>query len=434
MIFVMLSGLMAFAGVLSLDVGLWLADRRDAQGDVDAIALAGALELPIPGVTQDSAVTALTISASEATATSNGVDPDTELTLTVLWNNDDSSDDECFAGEGDSQELYVGVRATITRNSQSVFLGLLSSLSDVNDLTEVKVSAIACTGVPIALRGFTPLAIQMNGDCFTGYPPVGDADPILGTRCALQAGGGGPQEHNFAPLGFSEPDCNDSSNSAVVYTNNIQNGTDVTCTVGDSVGTVTGNVGSQTKLGIEALIAGEGDCDSTYFATHSQADLDADNATLVAAGHAALLAPTVNDGVDDFFEIWQLNANYAASEPVQGLSPRDCDPSTSGVQTSPRNRAILVIGDATSGNDSGADCDGGNRRCLFVRGFTRIYLEGCSRDDSDPASATLEREFSDCEGPFNDFFVYGRMLSQLAESDLALGYTFDGDWQTFLQK
>ncbi len=55
MIFVMLSGLMAFAGVPSLDVGLWLADRRDAQGDVDAIALAGALELPIPGVTQDSA-------------------------------------------------------------------------------------------------------------------------------------------------------------------------------------------------------------------------------------------------------------------------------------------------------------------------------------------------------------------------------------------
>ena len=181
-----------------------------------------------------------------------------------------------------------------------MFLGLPNSLGGVSDLTKVNVTAIVCTGVPIALTGFTPLAIQMNGDCFTGYPPAGDADPMLGTRCELQTCGGGPSEPNFAPLGFFEPDCNDASNSAVDYTNNIMNGTDVTCTVGESVGIVTGNVGSQAKLGIEALIAGEGACDSTYFASYSQADLDADNATLVAAGHAALLTPTVNDGVDDF--------------------------------------------------------------------------------------------------------------------------------------
>ena len=121
MIFVMLSGLMAFAGVISFDVGLWLADRRDAQGDVDEIALAGALELPIRGVTQSSAVTVLAVNANEATATSNGVDHNTELTVAVLWNNDDNSNDECFAGEGDSKELYIGVErrsaATLSRCS-----------------------------------------------------------------------------------------------------------------------------------------------------------------------------------------------------------------------------------------------------------------------------------------------------------------------------
>ena len=95
---------------------------------------------------------------------------------------------------------------------------------------------------------------------------------------------------------------------------------------------------------------------------------------------------------------------------MQGLTLRDCDPSTSGVQAIPLNRAIFVVGDATAGDDAG-----GNRDCLLVRGFTRVYLHGCSRDNADPALATMEREFSDCEGPFNDFFVYGRMLSQLAE-------------------
>ena len=177
--FALMAGVIGFAGVLALDVGLKLSDRRDAQGDADAIALAGALELPRDDLSNADAA-ALAIVSARLWAVANGVDPDTELTLTVLWNNDDSSSDECFAGQGPSQDVYVGVRATVTRIAPSIFLRLLKNIGNVDDLMQVTTSASACSGRPTEMTGFMPMAVSESGACFQGVAP--DREPVPGER------------------------------------------------------------------------------------------------------------------------------------------------------------------------------------------------------------------------------------------------------------
>lgn len=444
--FMLVSGIAGFAGVLTLDVGFWLAERRDAQGDADAIALAGAIELPVQGVVQDAAVRQVAIDAAEDWARANGVDlgasdsytdVDSELDLTVLWNSDDSSSDECFAGQGDSQELYTGVRATVTRTAPSIFIGLISNTANIADLTEVSVTATACTGVPTEVTDFAPFGLQMNGECFAGYPPVDDATPLLGARCVLKAGTqtGGP---NFGALGFASngTDCNDTSPQATGYRDGLSNGVSVICALGDSVGTATGNMGGPTSTGLINLIGVDEVCDAAYFSDGSltPALLDTESATFVTAGYDALVSPTVNDKFDDFFEIWRLDPAYDPANPAEGVALRDCDPNTAGVQTSPRNLSVLVVDDVDDGDDPGADCDGSNGTCLLLRGFTTLYLEGCSTDNVDPALATIEKDFGQCTSNLGRLIIYGRLVAQIGESNLTLGYTFNGDWQTFLKE
>ena len=78
LLFTVLIVLIGFSGALTVDTGLMLRDRRDAQGDADAIAMAGAIELPNFDV--DQAVAAAdAIQAARDWAEANGGDPDSEL-------------------------------------------------------------------------------------------------------------------------------------------------------------------------------------------------------------------------------------------------------------------------------------------------------------------------------------------------------------------
>ncbi len=83
-------------GVLAVDVGYLLTSRRDAQADADFIALAGAIELPdFDAINQVAAAGAATTAARDW-ALRNGVDPDSELEVQVLWNDDNDVGDFDF--------------------------------------------------------------------------------------------------------------------------------------------------------------------------------------------------------------------------------------------------------------------------------------------------------------------------------------------------
>lgn len=445
--FMLLSGVAGFAGVLTLDVGFWLAERRDAQGDADAIALAGAIELPIfddelpDGATQENYVAPIALAAAASWATANGVDPDTELELTMLWNNDDSSDDECFAGQGGSQALYTGVRATVTRTAPSIFIGLISSAANIEDLTEVSVSAAACTGVPVEAIGFLPWVMTMDGDCFDD-----DGQPKWGERCILIAGPSGGSNGNFGLLSFSTTatGCpgDTGDNGVPGYITNLTNTMDFVCGVGDVVSSKPGLTANATLTGIQGRFAayyGSGPpevwsepCDAAF--SGDQDDLNAGATTLTVAGLTALAGftepldgntPGDGDGIDDFFEIWALPPGYDTSSPAEDLALRDCDPNADGVQGSPRSITTFLISSLDDNDEDGCGPGG----CYEVQALAGIYLEGCS----DTNQLEVVKDFFACSGT-GWLRIYGRIVSVIGDTQLNLGFEEFGSWQTFLKE
>ena len=75
--------MIASFSALTIDVGLIVNERRDAQNDVDKAALAGAQELTLDPGSIGTDTAAATI-AAQAWAASNGIDlTDPEITLDV---------------------------------------------------------------------------------------------------------------------------------------------------------------------------------------------------------------------------------------------------------------------------------------------------------------------------------------------------------------
>lgn len=430
--FVLMIGVVGLSGVLTLDVGLWLTERRDAQGDVDAIALAAAFELPVfnedlPSGNQSEAA-GFAIAAAEDWARANGVslgsgdsytDPDSELALEIVWN------DGCFAGSTPSQTVYVGVKATVTRQAPSIFLRLLRGVGNVDQLTDVSVSATACTGVPVEAEDFAPWVISMSGDCFD----AGGA-PRYGRLCVLvdDAQGGGSANFGQISIDPDETACPaDGNNSANQYEENIVDGVDFICGVGDSLSSSPGLSPLSTLDGIKARLAqyvGGGPCDGAFGG--GQATLDAGATAFATAGFTALPAQLINDDVDDFFENWALPAGYDAAEPAADLELLDCDAGAAGVQVGPRNIPVFVIGDLGVSDSAGCSSPGNN--CYTIQGIAAVYLEACTSD----GGATVAKDF-DCSAPFGHLQIYGRLVSVVGNTSLNLGFSEFGDWQTFLK-
>lgn len=117
-------------GAAVVDVGFLLNARRDAQGDADNSALAGALELSLssdPAVQQADEARAIT--QAIAWTTMNGVPADASVSVAPV--------DTCFSA---SDGLATGVQVTIEREVPSFFMGLLG----VTDWS-VGATAVACS-------------------------------------------------------------------------------------------------------------------------------------------------------------------------------------------------------------------------------------------------------------------------------------------------
>lgn len=391
--------LFALFGALAVDVGLYVNDRRDAQNDVDKAALAGALELTL----DPSDTGAGAIAAAEEWAAMNGT-PVGELTVNVVHA------DTCYAGSSSSPP--VGVQVSTAREANSFLVGYLG----ITDW-EASASAIACAGRPSTMIGLLPFALSESGACFIDGPG-GTRVPRLGEYCNLVIDSN--EQGLSGELGIStNTSCDDGNSSASVLEDNIINGTQVYCSVGESVQGNNGHNVGKTKSGIETRVAGEGSCEANFPAGDAGIFSDG-NAALNAYSSVPVQSPSNGDGHDDFYEIWRYHGDPA--DPAANLAPYDCDPGIAGIQTSPRNAALIVIADwATPDGNSGP-------KSYIVQGFARVYIAGCS-DSNDFFH-------KDCDwGGGGKFTIHARFVEQTGLTNSGLGYETEyGDIEVFLRQ
>ena len=387
-------GLFGLMAIISIDVGLLMTDRRDAQSDVDKMALAGALELTLePG--DAAADTAAATAAAQSWAARNGVDLST-VTIQVVSN--------CYtANDG----YPTGVLVSLVRPPDTLFVDNIG-VTDWNTKTD----ALACAGRPNEMTGFLPFALSETSPCF--HTEGGEYVPNLGEMCDIEIdtnSTGLSGQLGLDPGG----DCWDGNPSASVLKDNIINGAQVTCTIGDSVQGGPGHSVGPTKDGIETRLAAEGACETNY--ADGLATFNASNAALNAVAATDLHSPSRTDGMDDFYEVWARDPS--AAHPAGGLLAYDCS-SADGLQTSPRNVVLIIVHDALA-----PDGDEGPKS-YEVQGFARMYVEGCTR------SGTF---YKDCDwGGGGKFFIHARFVQQVnpTNSDLNINTTF-GDVEVFLK-
>lgn len=140
----------ALAGFMAaIDVGWWLRDKRDAQNDVDAIALAAAQELPDPIAAE---------LAGEDWAVANGIDPSSEI-VPADCTDGDLQGAFCLIDQNADGE-YDKVRAKVSRPSNS----FIARAFGVNSPTLSPSAAAAM--------------VSVHGACVMPWGIVGEDDHI----------------------------------------------------------------------------------------------------------------------------------------------------------------------------------------------------------------------------------------------------------------
>ncbi len=131
---VMIAAMMTFM-MMVIDVGMLIMERRNTQNVVDAVALAGAQELP------DSTVNATAVAREYATL--NGVDPDS---IVITFSCTSTNLKLCNPGLG----TYDTINITTTQKAPSFFGGILgivgSGTNCWTDGCDVTLGASACRG------------------------------------------------------------------------------------------------------------------------------------------------------------------------------------------------------------------------------------------------------------------------------------------------
>jgi Flp pilus assembly protein TadG len=394
----------ALLGALSIDVGIYVNDRRDAQNVVDKAALAGALELTLTsGATGSAEATA----RANEWATRNGIDlSDPNITLNVNVVN------TCFSN---NDPVPTGVEVTIDREAASVFLGFVPGVTDWN----VRALAVACAGRPIQAFGFLPFALSRTGPCFEP-DGMGGYRPRLGQRCLIQSEQSSSGSNGQLGFPGSATTCSGGNSSGNVFGNQVGAGVQLTCSIGDVVRANDGQNVGPLSTGLQQRLATDGVCQAAYVSSGgSNLDLAVASLALSAAVDVPLAGPwTTTNARDDLYEVWQYH-NDLDRHPAEGLTARDCNPNTPGHQTSPRSVQLVVVHDW-------ANPDGPSAKTYYVRGFARAYIEGCEQN------GLFYPNCSQGGGPFN---VYIRFIEQLGANSMNLGVVNSyGDIEVFLRR
>jgi Flp pilus assembly protein TadG len=182
------------AAAITIDVGAWYRQQRQAQATADAAALAGAQVLPTADTTQAQA-----LAAQYGASNGGGVDG---ISFSTGFENNDT------------------VTVNVQKSAPSFFANVFSI-----DHATVTATASARAGVPNQVFGLAPIAVDKNHPDLTG-----PGCPCFDTQTTLCLG----QACNSLPPGaFSMVDLNGGSNGDPELGDWVENGYDGYLGLGD---------------------------------------------------------------------------------------------------------------------------------------------------------------------------------------------------------
>ncbi len=181
------------AAAMTVDVGSWYQQQRQAQATADAAALAGAQVLP------SDPVQAQTLAAQYATSNGGGVVPNGGITLRSDFEPNDT------------------VVVNISKNAPSFFANIFAI-----DHATVTATAAARAGVPNQVDGVAPIVVNKDHPLLSG-----PGCPCFDVPTTLPLGKDG------APGAFGLVDLNGGSNGTPELADWIQNGYDGFLGLGD---------------------------------------------------------------------------------------------------------------------------------------------------------------------------------------------------------
>lgn len=388
-LFVGIFTIIMMAAVIVIDFGLWFSERRGAQTDADLITLAGGFEL------LDEAVTFAEVDAATRTfAVANGLDPADDLhnlaVRSLAFPDGFENDPEYCHTATDTGGRLNTVVLDVDHDLRLLFASLFG-------LSEPDVGAHACVraGSLRSTTGLRPWIVSMyNTPCFEW---IDDGDeikevdddtfiPQFGEDCVFRLESPSSQVGSVRLGDDPGDECGATGGGASSYRENIIEGADAICTIGDLIDTEPGlNVGP-TLAALEILLATEGQCDQL-------------NGNL--------------DGIDQFPESYVV---AGAVGPGVLFTERDCE--------TPRAIHIVVV----------AEFDGRGFDTQPIEGFAAFFLTQCERLDSDGniievrqrcdfqgsgGSSFQVRGFFmrtvELEGDIGDFDEFGTLVIRLVE-------------------
>jgi hypothetical protein len=350
-------------GVLIVDVGIWITERRGAQSDADFASLKGAWELLDPNATAaDAEAAALdNLAANDEQANASLAQP-----IVV--------DDSCF-----NQGRLDAVTVDVNHQAGLLFASIFDLVAPVPGA-----HAKACAGAVLTTNPADLVPFEVDNDtapCFKA-----DETPNFTELCGLEYGAQGAFVGNRQLLDLDvEPECSAVHGGVQNVDDLIANGAPGTCMINtsgscdptrngpwyDCVSVQPGNA-KKVKDGVERRIAKEGQCD------------------------------TNSDGIEDFEETVELV--FDTGDPFTSIyAPRDCDPFTDGVQKSWRLVMIIVLDKKPTGNSAFGQP---------IEAFAGFYLAGCLTEAiPDPGVDDLDRKCSRRSGPPGRVVVYGQFVN-----------------------
>ena len=280
-------------GVLAVDVGLWLSEKRGAQSDSDFSALAGA-----QAYLSDISDTNGAFADAVEWAVDNGVDPakiDGSPTSNCSPGNTciDVGIGNC-RGDG-SDTAMPWVQSNVRHESVPLFISIFGGGSP-----DIGAEARACVGSPSGLTGLSPFGVQTgiippNGPPETGTqcfdqdshadPVDSDGDgvvddgcplsdcleldpgdtsrtrPIYGSVCILKMSGPGGVTGQRGQLTLSDVGCSGTSTNQLRH--DFHYGSRGFCRLDQEVNTGTGTINGLLQ-GLRDRLLDEGKCDNLF--------------------------------------------------------------------------------------------------------------------------------------------------------------------------
>lgn len=346
-------------GVIVVDLGLWLSERRGAQSDSDFAALAGAWELLDPAGTAADAVAAASDSVD-----ANDEQGNADLAQPIIV------DDSCWnLGEDDA------VTVDVNHGTKSLFASIFNIVAPAPGA-----HAKACAGATNAPGNVLPF--QIDDDSPPCFGP--DETPVLTEVCGLEFGAKSDNPRGLLDLEADPDFCSDTNGDGDIE-DLIENGAPGTCLVNtadacdpenngpwyDCVGVQSGQQAQNVLDGLQARLAGEGLCD------------------------------TDGDGIDSFEESLTLVFDDDGGEPY--YEPVDCDPGADGKQVSPRVITIIILDEPPEPGNTGYP----------IKAFAGMYLLGCTADKNKIPNPLPPDDPNKCPGdpPIGHLVVWGQLVN-----------------------